>query len=111
MAAPRDPGTAGLPSSSSSSSSTLASSAAAAAAPQGSRGPQPGSASVAANKAAGNAHNYASTVATQSDVVKYRGKYKELKAKIRDIEAENDEIHLRTLNLKRTIQRMRLERA
>lgn len=78
---------------------------------QATRGPQPGSASVAVNKTTQNAHNYASTVATQSDVAKYRGKYKELKAKIRDIEAENDEIHLRTLNLKRTIQRMRLERA
>lgn len=77
-------------------------------------------------------------------MVKYRGKYKELKTKVRDIEAvsvcedelpganrvsradmegtlvavayslrrqENEQIHLRTLNLKRTIQRMRLERA
>lgn len=91
-----------------------------------------------------SASNYASTVATQTDVVKYRGKYKELKTKVRDIEAvsvcevelpganpisradmegplaavayslhrqENEQIHLRTLNLKRTIQRMRLERA
>lgn len=31
-------------------------------------------------------NNYASTVATQSDVVKYRGKYKELKAKVKEIE-------------------------
>lgn len=57
------------------------------------------------------ANSYASTVATQSDIAKYRGKYKELKTKVREVELENDEIHLKTLNLKRTIQRLRLERA
>lgn len=33
------------------------------------------------------ANNYASTVATQSDVAKYRGKYKELKSKVKEMEA------------------------
>ncbi|KAK0537287.1 hypothetical protein OC834_000859 [Tilletia horrida] len=46
-----------------------------------------------------------------SDVFRYRSKYKELKRKIRDMEADNERIHLKTLRVKRNIQRMRLERA
>lgn len=54
---------------------------------------------------------YSSTVAIQGDAAKYRQKYKELKRKTREIEAENDKLHLKTLRIKRNIQRMRLERA
>ncbi|KAL9932940.1 hypothetical protein V8E36_008195 [Tilletia maclaganii] len=46
-----------------------------------------------------------------SDVFRYRSKYKELKRKVRDMEADNERIHLKTLRVKRNIQRMRLERA
>ncbi|KAK0550451.1 hypothetical protein OC846_003648 [Tilletia horrida] len=46
-----------------------------------------------------------------SDVFRYRSKYKELKRKIRDMEADNERIHLKTMRVKRNIQRMRLERA
>lgn len=54
---------------------------------------------------------YSSTVAIQGDAAKYRLKYKELKRKVREIEVENDKLHLKTLRIKRNIQRMRLERA
>lgn len=54
---------------------------------------------------------YSSTVAIQGDAAKYRQKYKELKRKTREIEVENDKLHLKTLRIKRNIQRMRLERA
>ncbi|EST08709.2 hypothetical protein PSEUBRA_001790 [Kalmanozyma brasiliensis GHG001] len=54
---------------------------------------------------------YSSTVAIQGDAAKYRLKYKELKKKVREIEVENDKLHLKTLGIKRNIQRMRLERA
>ncbi|CAO1614043.1 unnamed protein product [Sympodiomycopsis kandeliae] len=67
--------------------------------------------STSVNNKKSSANNYASTVATQSDIAKYRGKYKELKTKVREIETENDQIHIKTMNLKRTIQRLRLERA
>ncbi|MCO5613997.1 hypothetical protein L7F22_068277 [Adiantum nelumboides] len=54
---------------------------------------------------------YSSHLAIQSDAAKYRGKYKELKKKVRQIEIENDRLHVKTLRIKRNIQRMRLERA
>lgn len=54
---------------------------------------------------------YSSTVAIQGDAAKYRLKYKELKKKVREIEVENDKLHLKTLRIKRNVQRMRLERA
>ncbi|PWN48277.1 hypothetical protein IE53DRAFT_389527 [Violaceomyces palustris] len=54
---------------------------------------------------------YSSQIAIQSDAAKYRHKYKELKRKVREIEMENDKLHLKTLRIKRNIQRMRLERA
>lgn len=60
----------------------------------------------------GNTKNaYSSHLAIQSDAAKYRGKYKELKKKVRQIETENDQLHVKTLRIKRNIQRMRLERA
>ncbi|EPQ27990.1 uncharacterized protein PFL1_04317 [Pseudozyma flocculosa PF-1] len=54
---------------------------------------------------------YSSSVAIQGDAAKYRHKYKELKKKTREIETENEKLHLKTLRIKRNIQRMRLERA
>ncbi|KAJ4479240.1 hypothetical protein J3R30DRAFT_2737127 [Lentinula aciculospora] len=43
--------------------------------------------------------------------VKYQAKYKELKRKVKEIEADNDKLHFKVLNAKRNIQRMKLERA
>ncbi|KAJ3782401.1 hypothetical protein GGU10DRAFT_363937, partial [Lentinula aff. detonsa] len=43
--------------------------------------------------------------------VKYQAKYKELRAKVKDIEADNVKLHFKVLNAKRNIQRMKLERA
>lgn len=54
---------------------------------------------------------YVSSVAMQSDATKYRQKYKELKLKAHEIEGENDRLHLSTLRIGRSIQRLRLERA
>jgi hypothetical protein len=59
----------------------------------------------------GSSKAYSTHLAVQSDAAKYRGKYKELKKKVRQIEVENDRLHLKTLRIKRNIQRMRLERA
>ncbi|KAF5393041.1 hypothetical protein D9757_001282 [Collybiopsis confluens] len=43
--------------------------------------------------------------------VKYHAKYKELKRKVKEVEADNDKLHFKVLNAKRNIQRMKLERA
>ncbi|KAE8265660.1 hypothetical protein A4X09_0g6571 [Tilletia walkeri] len=61
-------------------------------------------------KGSGKAATYQS-LPELSDVFRYRSKYKELKRKIREMEADNERIHLKTLRVKRNIQRMRLERA
>lgn len=53
---------------------------------------------------------YRSSVAVRSDTIKYRAKYRDLKKKVADMEAENDRMHAKTLILKRKIQRARLER-
>ncbi|KAI0320652.1 hypothetical protein OF83DRAFT_515504 [Amylostereum chailletii] len=42
---------------------------------------------------------------------KYRAKYHELKKKVKEIESDNDKLHAKTLQAKRNIQRMRIERA
>ncbi|KAI0032958.1 hypothetical protein K488DRAFT_85409 [Vararia minispora EC-137] len=42
---------------------------------------------------------------------KYRTKTKTLRKKIREIEAENDKVYAKTLQAKRNIQRLRIERA
>lgn len=63
---------------------------------------------------------YLSSVAIQSDAIKYRQKYKELKRKVHEIEMvrslffllqENDKLQATTLRIKGNIQRLRLERA
>ncbi|KAF5359024.1 hypothetical protein D9758_004854 [Tetrapyrgos nigripes] len=43
--------------------------------------------------------------------VKYQGKYKELKRKVKEIEQDNDKLQFKVLQAKRNIQRMKLERA
>ncbi|KAG2013328.1 hypothetical protein CC2G_010250 [Coprinopsis cinerea AmutBmut pab1-1] len=43
--------------------------------------------------------------------VKYQAKYKELKRKVKDIEADNDKLQVKVMNAKLTIQRMKMERA
>lgn len=66
-------------------------------------------------------------VTAGAEDVKYQAKYKELKRKVKDIEAvsrnflfrnrylkfrkDNDKLHFKVLNAKRNIQRMKLERA
>ncbi|KAG6821496.1 hypothetical protein H0H93_000004 [Arthromyces matolae] len=42
---------------------------------------------------------------------KYQTKYRELKRKVKDIETDNDKLHFKVLQAKRSIQRMKLERA
>lgn len=68
-----------------------------------------GGGGVGAGKHKSKAYN--STLAIRSDAVKYRAKYKDLKKKVLEVEAENDVMHAKTLQTKRNIQRMRLERA
>ncbi|KAJ2927903.1 hypothetical protein H1R20_g9198, partial [Candolleomyces eurysporus] len=51
------------------------------------------------------------TIAAGAEDVKYQGKYKELKRKVKDIEADNDKLHIKVMNAKLTIQRMKMERA
>ena len=73
--------------------------------------PTSSSTSAVAGTTTNTKNAYSSHLAIQSDAAKYRGKYKELKKKVRQIETENDRLHVKTLRIKRNIQRMRLERA
>ncbi|KDQ29527.1 hypothetical protein PLEOSDRAFT_1112316 [Pleurotus ostreatus PC15] len=50
-------------------------------------------------------------IAAGAEDVKYQAKYKELKRKVKDIEADNDNLHWKVLQAKRNIQRMKLERS
>ncbi|XP_006456820.1 hypothetical protein AGABI2DRAFT_181282 [Agaricus bisporus var. bisporus H97] len=50
-------------------------------------------------------------IAAGAEDVKYHAKYKDLKRKVKEIEAENDRLHFKTLQAKRSLQRMKLERA
>ncbi|KAF8639933.1 hypothetical protein AX17_001183 [Amanita inopinata Kibby_2008] len=54
---------------------------------------------------------YSIGIAAGAEDVKYQTKYKELKRKVKDIEADNDKLHFKVLQAKRSIQRMKLERA
>ncbi|KAK2466042.1 hypothetical protein APHAL10511_001684 [Amanita phalloides] len=54
---------------------------------------------------------YAIGIAAGAEDVKYQTKYKELKRKVKDIEADNDKLHFKVLQAKRSIQRMKVERA
>ncbi|EPQ59156.1 hypothetical protein GLOTRDRAFT_35241 [Gloeophyllum trabeum ATCC 11539] len=54
---------------------------------------------------------YATAVAAGAEDIKYQLKYKELKRKVKEIEADNDKLYFKVLQAKKNIQRMRLERA
>ncbi|KAJ7241941.1 hypothetical protein B0H12DRAFT_1133105 [Mycena haematopus] len=50
-------------------------------------------------------------IAAGAEDVKYQAKYKDLKRKVKEIEADNDKLHFKVLQAKRSIQRIKLERA
>jgi uncharacterized protein YlxW (UPF0749 family) len=54
---------------------------------------------------------YATGIAAGAEDVKYQAKYKELRRKVKEIEADNDKLQFKVLQAKRSIQRMKLERA
>ncbi|KAJ7682474.1 hypothetical protein DFH06DRAFT_1314681 [Mycena polygramma] len=54
---------------------------------------------------------FAVGIAAGAEDVKYQAKYKDLKRKVKEIEADNDKLHFKVLQAKRGIQRMKLERA
>ncbi|KAG1752538.1 uncharacterized protein EDB91DRAFT_1293158 [Suillus paluster] len=54
---------------------------------------------------------YATGIAAGVEVEKYQAKYKELKRKVREIETDNDKMQYKVLMAKKSIQRMKLERA
>jgi len=51
------------------------------------------------------------SIQAQSDEIKYQAKYRELRFKVKAIESENDKLQAKVLNVKKNIQRLRLERA
>ncbi|KAI0053681.1 hypothetical protein FA95DRAFT_1568537 [Auriscalpium vulgare] len=55
--------------------------------------------------------NYTPGIAAGAEDAKYKAKYRELKKKVKEIEADNDKLLFKTLQSKRNIQRMRIERA
>ncbi|BGP23355.1 hypothetical protein Rt10032_c02g0902 [Rhodotorula toruloides] len=61
--------------------------------------------------AAAKSKAYSNPVATQADDVKYRQKYKELKAKLAEIEEDNTKLSVKILKSKKAIQRLRIERS
>ncbi|KAG5352421.1 hypothetical protein C0989_002385 [Termitomyces sp. Mn162] len=50
-------------------------------------------------------------IAAGAEDAKYQTKYRELKRKVKEIETDNDKLHFKVLQAKRSIQRMKLERA
>ncbi|TFK43762.1 hypothetical protein BDQ12DRAFT_709458 [Crucibulum laeve] len=54
---------------------------------------------------------YGVGITAGAEDVKYQAKYKDLKRKVKEIEADNDKLHFKVLQAKRSIQRMKLERA
>ncbi|GAA5829632.1 hypothetical protein JCM5353_003107 [Sporobolomyces roseus] len=54
---------------------------------------------------------YSNPISTQADDAKYRTKYKELKAKVSEIEDDNTKLSVKILKSKKAIQRLRIERA
>ncbi|EJD01591.1 uncharacterized protein FOMMEDRAFT_90276, partial [Fomitiporia mediterranea MF3/22] len=54
---------------------------------------------------------YQSGIAAGAEDVKYAAKYRDLKAKVKDIESDNDRLLFKVLQAKRNIQRAKLERA
>ncbi|KAI6130313.1 hypothetical protein EDD16DRAFT_1800168 [Pisolithus croceorrhizus] len=54
---------------------------------------------------------YTAGIAAGVEDEKYQAKYKELKRKVKEIELDNDKLRFKVLTAKKSIQRMRLERA
>ncbi|KAI0068575.1 hypothetical protein BV25DRAFT_1783467, partial [Artomyces pyxidatus] len=54
---------------------------------------------------------YTPGIAAGAEDAKYKAKYRELKKRVKEIEADNDKLLYKTLQAKRNIQRMRIERA
>lgn len=54
---------------------------------------------------------YHGSIAAGAEDLKYAAKYKDLKRKVREIEADNDKLQYKVLQAKRNIQRAKLERA
>ncbi|KDE07372.1 hypothetical protein MVLG_02413 [Microbotryum lychnidis-dioicae p1A1 Lamole] len=54
---------------------------------------------------------FANPLQTQADDVKYRTKYQQLKGKLQEVEQDNAKLALRVLRSKKSIQRLRIERA
>ncbi|KAI9574784.1 hypothetical protein HD554DRAFT_2011749 [Boletus coccyginus] len=54
---------------------------------------------------------YATGIAAGVEDEKYQAKYKELKRKVKEIEMDNDKLQFKVLMAKKSIQRMKLERA
>ncbi|KJA29815.1 hypothetical protein HYPSUDRAFT_50315 [Hypholoma sublateritium FD-334 SS-4] len=50
-------------------------------------------------------------IAAGAEDAKYQAKYKELKRKVKDIEADNDKLHYKVLQAKLSVRRMQMERA
>ncbi|KAH9965804.1 hypothetical protein BC827DRAFT_1153272 [Russula dissimulans] len=55
--------------------------------------------------------NYTQGIAAGAEDAKYKTKYRELKKKVREIEMDNDKLHIKILQSRKNIQRLRLERA
>lgn len=54
---------------------------------------------------------YATGIAAGAEDAKYKTKYRELKKKVKEIEADNDKLLFKMLQAKRNISRMKIERA
>ncbi|SCV74188.1 BQ2448_6620 [Microbotryum intermedium] len=54
---------------------------------------------------------FAHPLQTQADDAKYRTKYQQLKGKLQEVEQDNAKLALRVLRSKKSIQRLRIERA
>ncbi|KIM68936.1 hypothetical protein SCLCIDRAFT_105262 [Scleroderma citrinum Foug A] len=54
---------------------------------------------------------YTSGIAAGVEDEKYHAKYKELKRKVKEIELDNDKLKFKVLMAKKSIQRMKIERA
>ncbi|KAH7930661.1 hypothetical protein BV22DRAFT_1124696 [Leucogyrophana mollusca] len=54
---------------------------------------------------------YATGIAAGVEDEKYQAKYKELRRKVKEIELDNDKLHFKVLQAKKSISRMKLERA
>ncbi|KAL0949243.1 hypothetical protein HGRIS_009321 [Hohenbuehelia grisea] len=81
-----------------------------------SRHPSPGPSHIHAHQPPAQASRqrarpYSMGIAAGAEDVKYQAKYKELKRKVKEIETDNDILQFKVLQAKRSIQRMKLERA